>query len=303
MKSKLPHFIFFILISVLVGFACDKINDPLTLVDQKNYPLNPDDTLYFTDSVVVTCKQVLLEDFTGHKCVNCPSAAKMLHEMIAEHQPRLISYAVHAGSFAEPVPDSPFENDLRSSLSETLFTDFGIFANPVALIDRIEFNGLRQIFTTDWNVVVEQQLQSDNSATMKIKNTYFPKLNIVVTDVEVDFLNNLEGQYNLVVYVVEDHIVSPQMNNDPTIGPDTLLNFEHHNVLRAAISSNYGDPINPGGNIIAGSAFSKRYSYQLNEEWIACNCKTIAYIGKTHESLNLTDIIQVGELGIKTDGE
>lgn len=301
MKSNISIILLATFFSVILWTACDKIDDPLKIVEQRDYPLNPDDTLFFVDSVYVQVKQTLLEDFTGHKCVNCPSAAKELHEMLIQFEPRLVSYTVHAGNFATPDASGPFVTDLRSPLSERLFTDFGIFANPIGLIDRIEYNGLRQIFTTNWNTVVTQQLQSQNLAYLKLKNTYFPKLNIVVIDVDAEFPVALDGQYNLVIYIVEDKIVSPQLNNDPTIGPDTLFNFEHHNVLRAAVNAAYGDAINPSGNISQGQTFSKRYTYEINADWVTSNCKIIAYIGKSDNTLNLIDIIQVAELGIKTE--
>jgi hypothetical protein len=301
MKSNISILLLAAFFSVILWTACDKIDDPLKIIDQRNYPLNPDDTLFFVDSVYVQMKQTLLEDFTGHKCVNCPSAAVLLHEMFIEHNPRLISYTVHAGNFAVPDASGPFATDLRSPLSERLFTDFQIFANPIGLINRIEYNGLRQIFTTNWKTVVTQQLQNPNTANLKLKNTYFPKLNIVVIDVDVEFLTALEEQYNLVVYIVEDGIISAQLNNDPSIGPDTLFNFKHHNVLRAAVSPAYGDPINPFGGISMGQTYSKRYTYQINADWVTSNCNIIAYIGKSDNALNLIDIIQVAELGIKTE--
>lgn len=301
MKSRISFILLAAVFSFIAWTACDKIDDPLKIVNQRDYPLNPDDTLFFVDSVIVLTKQVLLEDFTGHKCVNCPKAAKLLHDMMDQLHPRLVSYTVHAGNFAVPDATGAFSTDLRSELSEDLYYDFGIFANPIAMIDRIEYGGLRQVFTTSWNSAVEQQLQIPNRANLKLKNTYFPKLNIVVIDVDVEFLASLEGQYNLVVYIVEDKIVSPQLNNDPTIGPDTLMNFMHHNVLRGAVNAAYGDPVNPSGNIAVGQTFSKRYTYQIDPAWISGNCNIIAYIGKTDNALNLIDIIQVAELGIKTE--
>lgn len=301
MKSKISLILFLSIFTLIAWTACDKIEDPLKVVDQRDYPLNPDDTLFFIDSVYVQTKQVLLEDFTGHKCVNCPKAAKMLHDMMVANDPKLVSYTVHAGNFAVPAPGTAFSTDLRSPLSERLFTEFGIFANPIAMINRVEYNGLRQVFTDSWNTVVMQELQKPNSANLKLKNVYFPKLSIVVIDVEVEFLANLDGQYNLVVYIVEDGIVSPQLNNDPTIGPDTLMNFVHHNVLRGAVNAAYGDPVNVSGNIIAGDKFSKSYTFQVNPDWATANCNIIAYIGKNDNTLNLIDIIQVAELGIKTE--
>jgi hypothetical protein len=52
------------------------------------------------DSVV---KKVLVEDYTGHTCGNCPAAARMLNDTIKPlYGDRLIVLGIHAGYFAEP---------------------------------------------------------------------------------------------------------------------------------------------------------------------------------------------------------
>lgn len=294
--------VFLTIVALLLSLmGCEDIDQPLKITDIRKFPANPDDTLFFSDSVEVTSKQVLLEDFTGHRCVNCPKAAKLLHELMELHHPRLISYTVHAGNFAIPIPGTAFSTDLRSPLSEKLYTDFGILANPIAMIDRVIYNGLRQVFTIHWALVVQQQLQEPNRLNLSLKNTYFPKYRTVVVDVSGVFQTELQGEYHLVVYIAEDGIVSPQLNNDPTIGPDTLMNFRHHNVLRDALNSAYGEPIHTGTTVPAGFQFSRRYHYPINPDWIVENCRIIAYVGKKDPVLQLVDIIQVAELGIKTE--
>lgn len=300
MKNKITFIIFLLFAGGIVWTACDKIDDPLVVTDEKDFPENPDDTLFFADSVFVDQRQVLLEEFTGHLCVNCPEAAMLAHDIAEANNHRLIIYTVHAGNFAIPDPNTIFNTDLRSPLSETLYSDFGIFANPIAMIDRIEYGGLRQIFKDSWETVVTDQLDEANMVEMKLTNTYFPLLNTVVVDVASEFVTEPEGEYRLAVYIVEDHIVAPQLNNNPEIGPDTLYNYEHHNVLRAAVSATYGELI-PEDYITTGNVYNKSFTYPLNEEWVTGNLKIIAYIGKSDETLNLVDIVQVAELGIKTE--
>ena len=69
MKTRKIYWLFTTVFIAIIWSACDKIDDPLVLVNEQNINLDLD--LPF-DSVVVTHKQVLLEDFTGHKCKNCP---------------------------------------------------------------------------------------------------------------------------------------------------------------------------------------------------------------------------------------
>ena len=302
MQRKISFAIIILLFGAIAWSACDKIDDPLVVTDQKEYPENPDDTLFFKDSVNVNWKQVLLEDFTGHRCVNCPEAAELAHAISENNDHRVIIYAVHAGNLSEPVPNSVFDIDLRSPLSNKLNADFGVQAYPAAMINRVEYQGLRTIYNkTNWETICLEQLDQPNAVNLKLINTYFPKLNTVVIDVEAEFLSEIEGTYNLVLYLVEDHIEGAQLNNDPDIGPDTLFNYIHHNVLRAAVNSTYGESVAGNSEIAPAIPYTFTYTYPLNEEWVTENCKIIAYIGKADPDLNLIDIIQVAELGIKTE--
>ena len=46
------------------------------------------------------CKKILLEDYTGHKCGNCPRAAEKAEELKEIYGDQLIPIAIHAGFFA-----------------------------------------------------------------------------------------------------------------------------------------------------------------------------------------------------------
>lgn len=306
MKKKISFILVFVLISAAAWMSCQKIDEPLVIIDQRSFPELPDDTTG-GDSIknfittFVDYKQVLLEDFTGHLCVNCPEAAKIAHDLAEELDHKLIIYAVHAGNFADPVPDSDFTEDFRTNVGNDLNSNFAIFANPLALIDRVDNNGLRQIFKDDWETVVTSEIQKPNTVNMKMSNTWYPNLGVVSVEIETEFIANVEGEYKLAVYIVEDNIVSPQLNNDPSIGADTLFNYVHRNILRDAVSPAYGDFMGESGTVVQGEVYTNNYTYPVSSDWARENCHIIAYVGKADASLNLVDILQVVELEIKID--
>jgi hypothetical protein len=300
MKSRISLFLFFALISSFIWMACDKVDEPLKIVSDREFPVGLDDTLFFIDSTVIAHKQVLLEDFTGHKCVNCPTASKLLKELRHEYFPRLIAYTIHAGAFAA-VEAPPFHTDLSSNIAKTLHDKFQPFGYPVGLIDRTEHSGMRQIFPDSWQNVVNNRLLQHNKINLIIRNTYFPKYNAVLIDIKIDFLEDIDDLLNLVVFIVEDSIVSPQMNNNPEIGENIILDYVHFNVLRDNVTPDFGERLNLNDLIAAGCKMEKQFVYILKDEWNTAHCKVIAYIGKSDETYGLVDIIQAGELGIKTE--
>ena len=82
---------------ILMYSSCDKISTPYALAKHGNIV----DTLVDLDTATQV-KRVLLEDYTGHTCQNCPAAAAIAHNQEAVYNGKLIVLAVHAGYYALP---------------------------------------------------------------------------------------------------------------------------------------------------------------------------------------------------------
>src|SRR5512133_2768801 len=79
--------------------SCDKLDEPYAVKKTGS------------DTITGPVRKVLLEDYTGHKCVNCPKAAMDARVMEEALGGRLILMAVHAGYFAEPASTGEFTAD------------------------------------------------------------------------------------------------------------------------------------------------------------------------------------------------
>jgi hypothetical protein len=286
------------LITIFVWSACDTIDDPLIITNQRSFTVITEDTLFFADSVFVSQKQVLLEYFTGHQCVTCPAAGKILREMLEEHGQRLVAYSIHAGEFANVTPESDFDTDFRTMVGTALHGLFINFGVPMGLIDRTQQSGNYQIFTFNWKTFAAEQMNTLNKANVSLKNTFYPNANLLLVDVEVEFLEALDDDYHLVLFLVEDDIVSPQKNNQPD--QPVIYDYAHYNILRDNLTPGSGDLLN-AAPISAGDQFAKQYTYEFDTDWVISNCKVIAYIGKGDATYGLVEIIQAAELGITTE--
>jgi hypothetical protein len=306
MKKHVSYILFLTIIAAIIWPSCQKIDEPLEIVDQRNYPEITDNDTTGSDSLnfiskYVDYKQVLLEEFTGHLCVNCPEAAKLAHELAVSLNHNLIIYTIHSGVFAEVQNNNVFNTDLSSEPGDRIYDDFQIFANPMAMINRLPYNGLYQIFKDDWTAAVTAEIEKPNIANMLVSNTFFPGQRTVKVEVSSDFNTQIEGAVKLAVFIVEDSIVSPQLNNNPELGGDTLFNYVHRNVLRANITPTYGVLLGDNGNVTPGEIYEKDFTFAIDNDWVAKNCRIIAYIGKDDPTRNLVEIIQVVELEIKID--
>ena len=107
MAKKLIQILLFLLV-----LACDKVENPLpTVYGDFNWELYPNDpTTYPYDianpsinwTLNTNEKGILLEDYTGHKCTNCPAAATIATQLEDDTALGVIVVSVHAstdGSF------------------------------------------------------------------------------------------------------------------------------------------------------------------------------------------------------------
>jgi hypothetical protein len=297
MKGKINPVFLLAVAGILFFSSCDKIDEPLIIIDEQYNTDGFLDDVYFIDSVLVTKKHVLLEDFTGIKCVNCPEAGIAAHELAESLNHKLIVYSIHAGYYAEPDATGYYTADFRCTTGDDLYNDFQAFANPIALIDRVPFSGSVLIGSGNWEQAVLQELEEENTVNLKIRNIFYPNLNKLQINVVTKFISaSTTSLYKLVVYIVEDGIVSPQKNNNPAIGPSPdWLDYVHRNVLRDAVNSTYGGYITPV-LVEPGIEYSSQFIYDLNPAWVTANCNIIAYVLEEESGA----VMQVAELGIKT---
>lgn len=292
-----------IYISLILGVfgvfwtACDKVDEPLVLIDKQSTTDDLLDTLYFVDSVTVKTKQVLLEEFTGHKCVNCAGASMAAHELSEANDHKLIIYGVHAGYYAEPDLTGEYTTDFRCETGNELHADFQVIANPIGTVNRVSYSGSVLVGEGSWEASVTDELGKPNVIDLKVLNIYYPNLDTIQIKVTTTFHQALPGSYKLVVYIAEDNIIAPQKNNEEAVGPTPdWLDYEHRNILRDAITPTYGTSIS-GSAIVAEVPYEQNLTYLINENWVAANCNLIVYV---IDEVSL-EVLQVAELGIKTE--
>lgn len=277
--------------------ACDKVDEPLVLIDKQSTTDDLLDTLYFVDSVTVKTKQVLLEEFTGHKCVNCAGASMAAHELSEANDHKLIIYGVHAGYYAEPDLTGEYTTDFRCETGNELHADFQVIANPIGTVNRVSYSGSVLVGEGSWEASVTDELGKPNVIDLKVLNIYYPNLDTIQIKVTTTFHQALPGSYKLVVYIAEDNIIAPQKNNEEAVGPTPdWLDYEHRNILRDAITPTYGTSIS-GSAIVAEVPYEQNLTYLINENWVAANCNLIVYV---IDEVSL-EVLQVAELGIKTE--
>ena len=265
-------FSFVISIIIVTGIAlvpsCDIVEEPYLV------PVGGNDTTGPEEHV----RKVLVEDFTGQKCPNCPEAAEIGHNLQVTYGGQVVIIAIHSGNFAIPNTTGDFTADFRTSEGTELDQFFGIYqyGYPMGMINRTDYSGFPVVLKDNWQSAVEVQLALDPQADINITNTYNSGTHKLDCSLESEFLEDLDGTYNICVFIIESGIISPQQSEGGVIA-----NYEHNHMLRTSMNGTWGDPVGSDGQAVSGSKLTNSYSFTLPPVWNAEKCAVIAYIYNT----------------------
>lgn len=224
-------------------------------------------------------RKVLIEDYTGHKCGNCPAAADTLTYIKGKYPGKIVPVAIHAGFFATTTPGT-YPTDLRNPVSTAYDTQFGISlaGNPNGLVNRGNYGAGNFIKAyTTWEGDAYQMLSSSAKFGLKIRNTFNATSNSLNTSVVLTSLGYNTGMYKLVVLLTEDSIIGEQLDYRKPSGSQLIANYRFDHVLRDAINSTWGDAVFASG-AIPNDSVVKTYNYNVSTNFRARKCHVVAYI-------------------------
>lgn len=304
--------IFYLLIGLFVSFtACDEVKpptygctnplalnyDPDATLDDGHCEFDPSLAKGCTDStasnydplaLIDDChcdydsvRTVLLEDYTGFKCPNCPRAAVTLKELECLYGKRIVPLAVHVSqTFAAPSnnADGSFATDYRTSIGDAYDTEFGnsLFL-PNGLLNRREFDGLFPQLHESWPGHVTNILAEPAQALVDIDVTYNEGNREASASIKVSALTDLNAApYRISVLLSEDSIVDWQLDGDRT--PPEIPDYVHMHVLRDGFTTAWGDLVNGGGAMPEGFTETLTFSLVIDTEFVDHNCNVVAFV-------------------------
>lgn len=268
-----------VILPVIILFSsCDKIKTPYALAKHGNIK----DTVTDWHDTAVAIKRVLLEDYTGHKCPNCPAAAVIAHNQEALYNGKLIGLAVHAGYYAIP-GSGEFAADFRTTDGERWNTDFQVIAYPSGMINRKVFNGKQVLGSEEWVTDIAGIINQTPDLNMMIfSNTYDSTTRNATSVIYSQFRQSLPGSYSITVGVMEDGIISAQ-DSATTI----IHNYLFNDVFRGSVNGTYGEILTT--SVDPSLTYLGRFSIPIKSSWVAKNCWVIAFVSKT----DTKEILQV----------
>ncbi len=210
-------------------------------------------------------RTVLLEDFTGELCVNCPKAALEIHKLKELYKDKVVAVGLH-GSDAFTPKGSPLRCDDAVAYYLRFANGAGL---PAGMIDRKKFPDNAGVVIdgyATWAGFIKQELelpqlyQIEGSAKIDENEE---QLQVTVKVTAVDGGEHPEKAM-LQLWLIEDGIIYNQ------VGVENKTSYEHNHVLRGAINGTWGEALE------VGKTYS--YNYQLPKIENSGNCSLVAFV-------------------------
>ncbi|MBI5325259.1 MAG: Omp28-related outer membrane protein [Ignavibacteriae bacterium] len=260
--------IYYVLLSISLIFSlscCDEITGDYRQSQNQNIDTSKN------------ARNILLEDYTGFKCGNCPSAAEIAHEIELRYPGRIILLSVHAGYFAEPTTSHPY--DFRTPEGNDWDVAFGIsdIGNPNGMVNRIKYDDSYVITPSKWDAAVLSLLNTEPDLKLEIKAYYSLSRKEISVDAVLTYLKNGLPSHNFVACILEDSIVQYQIDYRKT--PQDIEDYVHNHVFRATMNSTWGEPLS-ANEIKAGTVIKKNCKYIISDSkgWRIDKLRIVAFV-------------------------
>jgi len=259
--------------SLLLFFmACDKIEGP--------YATKPGNTPTDTSTLDIPIRKVLIEDFTGHSCGNCPRAAEALNAIASLYPKEVVAVAVHVGFFASADPVGYYTADYKSQVGNELDQTFGNAAAglPNGLINRKSFDGNSILQHAAWASKTTELLASPPDLWIKNQLDYNPSSRSLSINTTTKVLNNIDAPLNIVHYITEDSIQSPQKDYSHPDGK--IIDYYHRHMLRGSANGTWGIPLG-NGVYTSNSEITSNAQITIPSNWFDKKCAVVTIIYNT----------------------
>ncbi len=216
---------------------------------------------------------VLLEEFTGKGCTNCPKGSREIKNLLTQFPDNLVAISIHAGFFANPQFFPLGVYDFRTDEGEYLFDYLGPnLGYPAGVVDRTAVNGDMQIDRNQWASAITSEIQIPPAVELTITRAYDPdtrQLNVTIDGIGKE---DISSEIRLSVVLTESGIVDAQ---DDLEAGGIVQDYVHNHVMRDMLTPVLGETV--ASAMITGQSFSKTYQYTLPQEWVADSMEIIAF--------------------------
>ena len=213
-------------------------------------------------------RAILIEDFTGQRCVNCPTGTEIINGIVDTYgEDNVIAVGVHSGPLG--FAGNSKTVGLMTDTGNEYYTHWdkeNKMGQPWVIFNR---KTSPDSHYNNWAAMVGTIISEKANLSVKIANAYDAATRTLTTTVGADGVNGtVNGK--LQVWIVEDGVPALQMMPDGSANKEYI----HNHVFRAAVNGTWGENI----TVKEGETTTKQYSYKLPETWNADNIAVVAFV-------------------------
>lgn len=270
------YFSFLLLIVSFIFFACEEVGPNIN----------------FTDEVVVQVdtnnleRVILLEEFTGVRCPNCPAGSELAEQLAKQYVGKIIIVSIHSGVFSIPYNNAEDFKITEGTQIEALLGKAAAY--PSAAINRKLFSGeMRQIIPSNkWNTYIQEELNEapEVSINLSANNVSANELSV---DYSLSFQEAINSTLKISVLLTEDDIVSPQ-----DVDGTKVEDYVHQHVLRDMLTP--ADGLLLASSVEADTIFEGKLSFtSFKNEWDKNKLSIVAFIHGSGTTLNVLNAAKI----------
>lgn len=222
-----------------------------------------EDRLIYVEPQAVQ-RNVLIEDFTGQRCTNCPKATEAIEELQGVYGEHVIAVAIHSGpfGFAGNAKNIGLKNELGQTYWDSWFDSTQ--GQPVAKINR----GAKSESTAEWSGLVREELAKTSKVSLQLTVDHREE-----TEYSLALTMVAPATYKgkLQCWLVEDSIVAMQMQPDGS----TDKEYVHNHVLREALNGTWGEEVSFDEST---AQVLKEITFTLDDRYVAEHCSVVAFV-------------------------
>ena len=278
--------------SLAVIFAmasCDKLKEPYIIesnvTPSDTIPLVASDTANFDGKIVV-----LLEDYTGVKCTNCPAAAEIATNLQTQYGEHLVVLGVHPKtSYQNPAGGFP---DFRTDDGNEWNNYFNIGAYPSGMVNRTGVIG-----ASEWTSAVNNVIGNDAPIRLIVKTEFNEETRELKLSIHSKFLIDVaSNDVRLTTCMMENNIIGKQVVPISVNPLGYEENYTHRHVFRGtADNETWGRVLSDTESISAGSNFITNMKFTVSEDYNADEFYIVAFISDN----NTKQVLMAAEKKIK----
>ena len=228
---------------MLVG--CDQISEDERLIYEKPEPAQ---------------RVVLLEDFTGQRCPNCPRATEVIEQLQEAYGDNIVAVGIHGGPLA--FAGNAKVVGLKTAVGDEYYNHWNLEYQPVGLVNRHE-----PVNYPEWAAAVKEELAKPSP--LRLSGTTSIEDDVITINL---YAEGLDGTVTgtLQVWLLEDGIQTLQLMPDGTANQEYI----HNHVFRMAINGTWGEDF----SIKEGETVERTFSQTLEPTWNSEHLSVVAFV-------------------------